>query len=565
MTSTWEDKFDREDGDIGANYEVPCGAVSISDQAVIPIGLSGTSPETYLPTKAKTQVLYIAEEMDSPDQVLRGVWARDLFPVTGQPPIPADSDPSFTLIARMTKDPLIVDLGGHEDPHCYDQGYGLRVTCPLDGSAPILKLVKFQPTLRALALPRPTSTEVDGATVLASITLQAPDLNVDPVWTDQQQANQNTPWPQPYPYQGFWQDMRLRIRRADNMVLLDAYLNDRHLNTPILSFTDKRDPLWGRVGRPGFDFLSAIDPVQPVGSSPYDQVGLPRMRCGLFSSQTIKEFAQPVTESPDNRFTYARVVDRVIVLVEKNGDAKYGSTAGGQTKLDTYLQFVLDTEAHILRTTGFWRWTYRDSPIYLKPGIANYELPEDCGQIELVRPGNFSGPPLVKTPMWQFRQRAGSVAGAGGPPRLYMDKGQGVNNRKEILLFPTPVVATQLPSTTLQQEISLDADPYIVVEYYARRVRPSNPNVQIPYIPQEHIDVLVWGAAAHGMVLDTDPDNTKATWDVFNKKLADLCREQYRGDNNAPDVARQVGDIRPSRFEIPLTRYAQLAGFGWLP
>lgn len=563
MTSTWEDKFDREDGDIGADYDVPCGLVSISDEAVIPVGLSGASPDTYLPTKEKTQVLYIAEEMDSPDQVVRGVWARDLFPVTGQAPIPADSDPSFTLLARMSKDPLLVDLGGHEDPHCYDQGYGLRVTCPLDGSAPIVKLVKFQPTIRPLALPRPASAEVDGAVVLASITLQAPDLNVDPAWLAVQ--SQSQPAPQPYPYQGYWQDMRLRIRRTDNMVILDAFLNDRHLNMPILSFTDKRDPLWGVVGRPGFDFLSAIDPVQPVGTSPYDLTGLPRMRCGLFSSQTIKEFVQPVVESPDNHFTYSRVVDRVIVLVEKNGDAKYSSTTAGQTKLETYLQFVLDAEAHILRKTGFWRWLRRESVIYLRPGIANYELPEDCGQIDLVRPGNYSGPPLVNSPMWGFRQRAGSVSGAGGPPRLYMHKAQSVNNRKEILLFPTPVVATQLPSTTLQQEISLDADPYIVVEYFARRVRPSKPDSQIPYIPQEHIDVLVWGGAAHAMVLDTDPQNTQATQGAFNAKLADLCREQYRGDNNAPDVARQIANVGPGRLEIPLTRYAQLAGFGWLP
>jgi hypothetical protein len=254
----------------------------------------------------------------------------------------------------------------------------------------------------------------------------------------------------------------------------------------------------------------------------------------------------------------------VIVLVEKNGDAKYGATTAGQTKLDTYLQFVLDAEAHILRTTGFWKWTRREGVIYLRPGIANYELPEDCGMVDLVRPGNYSGPPLVNTPNWNFRQRAGSVSGAGGPPRLYMEKAQSINNRKEILLFPTPVVATQLPSTTVQQEISAIADPYIVAEYFARRIRPSEPDRQIPYIPQEHIDVLVWGGAAHAMVLDTDPDNTRATWELFNKKLADLCREQYRGDNNAPDVARALADVGSGRLEIPLTRYGQLAGFGWL-
>ncbi len=563
MTSTFEDAFTRPDGEIGEEFDVPCGLVSIADEAVIPVGLSGLSPDTYLPTKAKAQVLMVSEDMDSPDQVVRGVWSRDLNPATGAAPLPDASDPSFTLLARMSKDPLIVDLGVEEEPHCYDQGYGLRVTCPLDNSAPILKLVKFQPIKRAPALTRPSSTEPDGATVLAMITLQAPDLNVDPVWAEQQSTNQSTPWPQPYPYQGYWQDMRLRIRRSENMVVLDAYLNDRHLNAPILSFTDRRDPLWGVVGLPGFDFLSAITNVQPVGASPYDLTGDPLMRCGLFSTQTLKDFAQPVVEAPDNRMTYSRVVERVIVLVEKDGDAKYGATTAGQTKLDTYLQFVLDAEAHIIRKTGFWKWLRRESPIYLRPGIANYELPEDCGEIDLIRPGNFSGPPLKQTPMWNFRQQTGSVAGAGGPPRLYMEKSQSVNNRKEILLFPTPVVATQLPSNTIQQEISLIADPYIVVEYFARRIRPTQPSRQIPYIPQEHIDVLIWGGAAHAMVLDTDPDNTQATAQTFQSKLTDLCREQYRGNANAPDVARQVADVGRGRLEIPLTRYGSLAGWGF--
>ena len=76
--------------------------------------------------------------------------------------------------------------------------------------------------------------------------------------------------------------------------------------------------------------------------------------------------------------------------------------------------------------------------------------------------------------------------------------------------------------------------------------------------------MLVWGAAAHAMVLDTDPDNQKATQDAFNAKLADLIREQFRGDNNGPDVARSIADVGRGRLEIPLTRYGQLAGFGWL-
>lgn len=561
MTSTYKDKFDRADGEIGENYSVPCGAVSIADEAVIPVGLTGVSPESYLPTKAKTQVLMIAEEMDNPDQVIRCVWARDQNPATGQPPLDDVSDPSFTILARMSKDPLIVDLGEEESPYCYDQGYGLRVTCPLDNSAPIVKIIKFQPIKRAPNLTRPTSAEPDGATVLAMVTLQAPDLNVDPTWLAQQSLTQ--PATGDIPYQGFWQDMRLRIRRQDGMVILDGFINDRHQNNPVISFTDKRDPLWGVIGLPGFDFLSAITNIQPVGTSPYSLVGDPLMRCGLFEAQTVKDFAQPVNVQPDNFFTYEEVVNRVILLVEKNGDAKYNATASGQTKMQTYLGFVCDAESHIIRKVGAWRWLWRESPIYLRNGIANYELPEDCGLIDIIRPGNYSGPPLRQVPMVEFRRRYGSVSGAGGPPRLYMLKGQAVNNRQEILLFPTPTVLTA-PNTNQQIEVSLDSDPYIMCEYYARRVRPRTPDKQIPYIPQEHIDVLVWGAAAHAMILDTDPDNTNAVAQTFKSKLEDLVREQYRNmTTNAPEVMRTPADQLP--IPIPLTRVEQLSGLGWLP
>lgn len=565
MTATFKDTFNREDGPIGSNYTIPCGLVSISDEAVIPVGLSGTSPDTYLPTREKTQVLFTASVMDNPDQVVRGVWARDPDQVTQV--VGISGDPSFSLIARMTKDPLIVDLGGDEDPNCYDQGYGLRVTCPLDRSAPILKIIKFQPTLRAPNLSRPASMEPDGATVLASITLQAADLNLQPGWMS---ATATTVPSGPMPYQGFWQDMRLRIRRGDSEVVLEAYLNDRHMNQPVLTYTDRRDPLWSIIGVPGFEFLSAIDNVQPSGVSPYDLVGDPLMRCSLFDVQTVKDFAKPVMANPDNFYTYSEVVRRVITLVEKNGDAKYNASAAGQSKLNTYLDFVMEAEAHIMRAVGYWRWLWRQSEVYLQNGIAVYELPSDCGVIDLIRPGNYSGPSLSRVESKLFRARVGSVSGSGGPPRVWIDQGESVNNRKQILVFPTPAVATQNNSQSTQfpngvpAEVSLLVDPYLVVEYYARRVRPTEPQRQIPYIPQEHMDVLIWGGAAHAMILDTDPQNTLATQTVFNEKLATLVREQHRGATNEPHRFMDITEMRPG-IAVPLLRVDQLSGMGWLP
>lgn len=547
MSSTILDKFDREDGPIGESYLIPCGTVSISDETVIPVGLSGASPETYVSAAGKVQVLYVSSSPDSPDNVVRLVWSCDLFPPTGQPALDVDSDPAVTALARMSKDPLLVDLGEEEDPYCYDQGYGCRVTCPRDGSAPILKLIKFAPILRAPSLRRPSSLEPDGARVLASITLQATDLNLDPAWSGTGDM----------PFRGYLQEMRLRIRRGESEVVLEAFLNDRHMNMPILTFTDKRDPLWSVIGRPGFDFLNAIDDLQPVGASPYALTGTPLMRVSLFETQTLKDFQKPVSVSPDNFYTYDEVVRRVITIVEKDGDPKFTSTAG-KTKSAVYLQFVLDAESHIIRDTGFWSWLWTESNIYLSNGLAVYELPEDCGMISQIIPGNFSGPPLVKLDNQLFRSRFGSVSGSGGPPRFWVPQSESVNNRPQVMLYPTPLVATQ-PNSNVPLETSLIADPYITVQYYRRRVRPTQPARQLPYIPQEHMDVLIWGAAAHAVQLDTDPNNTQAVNATFQAKLAGLRREQYRGSEFAPDVMRSVGD-GGAGVQIPLTRIGQLNG-----
>lgn len=535
MTSTFRDDFDRENGVIGTDYLVPCGKVSIDSEAVIPLGLSGTSPETYDGTNAKAQVLLAAQSMDGPNQVIRGVWAHDDVTPSG-----VHTDPAYTILARMTKDPLLVDLGVEEDPYCFDQGYGARVTCPRDGSAPILKIIKFQPVKRPPNLSRPSTIEPDGATVLAYVTLEAGNLNIDPAWNEQ--GN--------FPYRGFWQDMRLRIYRGEAEVVLEVFLNDRYLNQPLLTYTDRRDPLWSITGAPGFEFLSAILNAQPSGASPYELEGEPLMRCSLFEAQTIKVFEKPLVSTPDNLMTYDEVTKRVITLVEKNGDAKYTATAAGQTKMATYLQFVLDAEADIIRKTGYWHWLWRDGLIYLVNGQQDYEVPEDCGLIDQVRPGNFSGPPLAELTNQQFRMRFNSASIGAGPPRLYTLGEEKINNRKRMRLYPVPQVVIA----------NNDDDAHLVIEYYRRRVRPTQPSMQIPLIPQENIDVLVWGAAAHAMILDTDMENTQATAGVYASKIRDLTREQWRLGSGRQDVARSAVDVNLASVynQVPLLRLTQL-------
>ena len=554
MTARFQDKYDRDDGDIGTDYLVPCGAVQISDEAVLPIDAaqieSGLSPLFGPGTTAqKTQVLLQSQLMDSPDYVIRGTWAHDEVDeeVEG-----AVLPPSITLLARMSKDPLLFDLGVDEEPLCFDQGYGARVTFPLNDTAPILKIVKYQPRKRVPNLTKPSSIEVDGAVVLEEKTLNFDSFNLDPSFDSSgYESGVST-----LPYKGFWQDMRLRIRRADNEVILEVYLNDRNQNTPVLSHTDLKDPLWGVVGLPGYEFLSATLGTQPSGSSPFDLSGLAVLRVGIFSVETFLDVRRPVRVTPGSFFTYREITNRCILLVEKNGDAKYSATTAAITKFDTYLQFVLEAEADIIRKEGYFDWLRRDARIYLEDEQNTYELPEDTGLIDMIRPGNWNNVPLREATNFEFRERLAGVTQMGGRPTIYTRTDDGPNNRPRIEVFPIPTIRS---ITTTPQEDPPDA-PFMVVEYFARQLRPDEPDVQLPFVPQQHIDVLIYGAAAHAMILDTDPNNMQSMAAIYGSKLKDLRRQNNRNMSGSHTLATAAADLfKPNIISrIPMLRSTQL-------
>lgn len=541
MTDLFRDKFDREDGEIGSNYTVACGNATIFDEAVLPVtdgsGNSGLSPQLAGTTRERTQVLYTADGMDSKDYSVRGVWSHDAEilgerPLSELPSLTA-SDPRFTLLARMTKDPMLVDLGRAQEPACYDQGYGLRVKCPRDGSAPILSIVKFMPPAVPPGIARPASSEPDGAQILASVTLQAMNLITDPEWDGTGNIQ----------YQGYVQEIRLRIRRADNQVLLEAFLNDRNMNTPILEYTDHQDPTWGVVGVPGFEFLSP-ELLDQSGNSPFNLVALPIMRCHLFEVQTVKDFHRPYSVVPSNLYTYDRCIDRVILLVEKNGDAKYGATGSG-TRRDTYLGFIMEAEAHIIREVGYYEWLRKEARVFLDDERAEYELPADIGLINFIRP-SWNSPPLREELDWRFANRIGATRG-GGMPRIYRRIGESVNNRPRISVYPVP-------------SLSESAEVFLTIEYFARQIFPSEPDVELPLIPQEHIDVLVYGATAHALLLDTDQANAENFAKTFASKLQQLKRDAHRNVSGRQMVMKSAADlfIPDEHFNIPVTRAASL-------
>ncbi|HUW15889.1 MAG TPA: hypothetical protein VMW94_02325, partial [Actinomycetes bacterium] len=156
---------------------------------------------------------------------------------------------------------------------------------------------------------------------------------------------------------------------------------------------------------------------------------------------------------------------------------------------------------------------------------------------------------------WRLHQLSGGSQNTAGRPRVYTPAQTGADGRQRITVWPAPG-DSQTPANAT-------ADPYLVIEYFARQLRPSEPDVQIPYVPQEHIDVLVWGSAAHGLLLDTDPGNAQAVAAVFESKLADLRRENNRKVATRTTVLRSAADVRVPMNSIsgPVTRIASLEGF----
>ena len=543
-TARFSDNFARQDGVLGSDYTIACGAAELLTESVMPVTTEGTqsgdSPIYAGTTAKKTQVLYTGQTLDGADCAVRAVWYH-LGSILGFIDIAqlmalATEDPSFTILARMGKDQLLVDLGREEDPACYDQGYGLRVTCPRDGSAPILKIIKYSTKALPPGILGPTTpAEADGAFVLASLVLTDKNLNHDQTWNGIGDV----------PYRGFMQSMRLRVRRSDDQVILEAYLNDRNIHVAVLSYTDYQHPLWGKVGVPGFEFISATSATQSAGTSPYSLKGIPLMACQLFDVEAIKDTEPARISNPSNLFTYTRCAQRVIQLVERNGDAKYTATLDGQTKLQVYTDFVLETEKEIIRKEGYYDWLYREERIYLIDGEQDYPMPENCGLLHMIRPGSWNNIPLQELTREGLATRIG-VVHSSGRPVAYSKVAQGPNNRPVVRLFPTPSVAS-------------GTDVYMVVEYYARPIHPMFPTVQIPFVPQEHIDVLIYGATSKALLMDTDDANVQ----FFEGKYQDLLMQIRRANNrktaSRQTVMRSASDVyRPELTQrLPLLRNAQ--------
>ena len=122
-------------------------------------------------------------------------------------------------------------------------------------------------------------------------------------------------------------------------------------------------------------------------------------------------------------------------------------------------------------------------------------------------------------------------------------------------IYPCPLIA-------MTTQPGVDNAPYLVVSYFARQLWPDEADVQLPFVPAADIDVLIYGAAAHALLLDTDNENSVNFAGVYQSKLKDLRRRNNRLITNSATLrSRADANNRTIQAQIPLTRVASLNQF----
>jgi hypothetical protein len=108
---------------------------------------------------------------------------------------------------------------------------------------------------------------------------------------------------------------------------------------------------------------------------------------------------------------------------------------------------------------------------------------------------------------------------------------------------------------------SSDADGVeIVFDYYARWINPSEPDREIPLIPQEDMDVLIYGAASHAGPFATASQKVVQWEALYQQKLQDMVRRNNRKMNRRTIMRHVLDTPDPSLTSLfPLTRAAQLS------
>ncbi len=303
------------------------------------------------------------------------------------------------------------------------------------------------------------------------------------------------------------------VERGVAQVLV--YLDD--MVTPKLTVTDRA------AGKPSGKYVG-FDLSDSTGGQTIELSGF---WTGLLRSAVIKN-PMPVPALK----TFGDLIYEVGFRVDRSGNSQFSAAMLGE--------FINHAQAEVCIAEGFWKWLRRSLCFTTAQGAQVLELPAHVAMIyDLTE--TSSGRQLAKCNL-QDINRTDPARARSGVPSAYAEQGSGDNGGLVIIFDRTTGGCYSM-----------------VLDFYAKHV-PMVDDSDLPLVPPEYVEVLIWGALERAF---QHSDDQKGFGMAMAKK-AEMIRLMRRDNQRTAKgltmmtVANQTARSKVFQGAGPVTRAEQL-------
>ena len=228
--------------------------------------------------------------------------------------------------------------------------------------------------------------------------------------------------------------------------------------------------------------------------------------------------------------TFADLIYEVGFRMDRSVNSQFSAAMLGE--------FINHAQAEVCMVEGFWKWLRRTLCFTTGQGAQVIELPAQVAMIYDLTEVS-SGRQLARCTL-QDINRTDPARAASGVPSAYAEQGSGDNGGLVIVLDRTCGGCYSM-----------------MLDFYAKHI-PMIEDGDLPLVPPEYIEVLIWGALERGY---QHSDDQKGFQMALAKKQEHLRLMRRDNQRTAKGLARMTvanNLIRSKSFQGPTTRADQL-------
>lgn len=307
--------------------------------------------------------------------------------------------------------------------------------------------------------------------------------------------------------------IQIGVQDVGNAVEITAFAED--LENPILTFVDKKAPIWQQIGQVGFHTFEGTSQTSP-------QVLIHAFEAAVLDVEADDGFADEPLQ-----WDATKIVNHIRLIADRNSSIS-------ELNFNDVLDFLNLTESQFINDVGPVEWRERIFDVTAQAGTRFVRLPRRCSDEIIDIYDDTHNTMLAHRNRHDVNNRFRNREGSSGQPELWVKVGRTAGDRVQIELFPIPSGVVTLRVWARAIPGDMDANDY-------------------PLVPQEFVDALVQGTIV------------KAGMASGNERLLRIASATYqRWVNRARAKDRRSRDIQivparslPQRLRPPQSRFEQ--------